>query len=169
MQIEVKNLILTFDNIKIIEKRIDNLKQKFICTDDINYLTMNIKYDLFIQLLENSQNTYVDTKEFNLVLEECFNYFKISTNPLIKKNMAEKITFIILTSLKDNNNQSLILFKKILNNYLLNQLSVFNYCQELIFLKILSRIQEISIKKNKNIFCDSDNFTLFDFILDMEN
>ena len=28
---------------------------------------------------------YIDTNNYNDVLEECFNYFKISSNPLIKK------------------------------------------------------------------------------------
>ena len=83
--------------------------------------------------------------------------------------MSEKISYIIITSLQNENFEPLNELQKTLDKYLMDQISAFNCCEELIYLKIISNIESISQSEKLNLFKDEDNFTLYDFILDMEN
>ena len=89
MKVELKNFIFTFNNTYITQKKYNNIDYKYIGTgkEFKSYVpiqklkTSNLKYDTFIHILKNSLETYIDTTNYNQVMDECFNYFKISTNP----------------------------------------------------------------------------------------
>jgi len=176
MRVELKNNIFTFNNTYITQKKYNNNLCKYIGTGKelksyvpIQKLnTTNLKYDTFINILKNSLDTYIDTNNYNQVMDECFNYFKISTNPLIKRNMSEKIAYIIIESIKEENYKPLEELRKTLDKYLMDKISAFNYCEELIYLKIIANIESIKKEENNNIFDEDESFTLYEFILDLE-
>ena len=176
MKVELKNNIFTFNNTFIIQKKYNNKicnyigigkeLKSYIPIQKLN--TTHLKYDTFIYILKNSLDTYIDTNNYKQVMDECFNYFKISTNPLIKRNMSEKISYIVIESLQNENYKPLNELRKTLDGYLMDKISVFNYCEELIYLKILANIESVQKEEANNIFNEDDDFTLYDFILDFE-
>tara|TARA_B100001287_G_scaffold267912_1_gene263597 strand:+ start:236 stop:751 length:516 start_codon:yes stop_codon:yes gene_type:complete len=168
MEVEIKNLIFKFNNTFIKYKN----NNKFIYSENIKYNTAfkinkhNLRYDTFLHILKNSLDMYIDTNNYNDVLEECFNYFKISSNPLIKRNMSQKISYLIINSVKREEEELIDKLKELLNSYLLKELNQINNCEEINFLKILANLKIVNEKDDINFFDDEDGFTLLDFILD---
>ena len=176
MKVELKNKIFIFNNTYITQKKYNNNICDYIGTgkDFKSYIpiqklnTTHLKYDTFIHILKNSLDIYIDINNYRQVMDECFNYFKISTNPLIKRNMSEKISYIVIESFLNENYEPLNELRKTLDNYLMDQISAFNYCEELIYLKIIANIDSVKKEESNNIFNEDDSFTLYDFILDFE-
>ena len=124
--------------------------------------TYHINYKIFIELIETSLDSYVDLTNKDIIydtIEQYFNYFKITSNSLVKKNMATKIANILF------NNLSLLKDTKV-ESILLNYVS-YKSDEYYTFLKIILNTQ--SINKKMNIVSqveEEENFTLLDFILD---
>ena len=159
MKILLNNQELIFDNVSLKENNI-YIKSDFeISTIMTNY---KINYDEFIELLKISLDSYVDCSNKGSIyetIEQYFNYFKITSNPLVKKNMVTKISYIILNDLDLKEN------KKIMN--LLNNYNSFKNDKYYTFLRITLNINNVNKINNKKAeYFDDEYFTMLDFILD---
>ena len=159
MNIFLNNQELIFDNISL-KNNIVYISSDFEISNIMTNYKLN--YDEFINLLKISLDTYVDcsVKEslFELI-EQYFNYFKITSNPLVKKNTVTKITYILL------NNLSLKEDKKIIN--LLTNYKSYKTDKYYTFLRIILNIGYINkITDEKISHFDDEYFTILDFILD---
>ena len=167
MKVEVNNLIFQFDNITI-KKSYNGLYEKkyLTCKNNKNsfFSSKEISYDDFIDILKKSQDIYVDTDKSSQLLEENFNYFKITNNPLIKNTMCVKISYIVIYSYINNLNNKFTLVKEL--KKLLNTHFSFKKDKYVNFLEILTNIIHISKVENITFKEDEENFTLLDFILD---
>ena len=172
MEIELKNTVFKFNNISIKDNSKGLLKNKYIIINNSKYnnflFEKNIQYNKFVSILKNSLDVYIDTNNYEDVLEECFNYFKITTNQLVKRNMSQKIGYIVIKSVENNLENIIFKLQKILNEYLNKNKSSFSDCDELAFLKIIANLNSVE-KVDLDIFSpDDDRFSLLDFILDNE-
>ena len=173
MKVELKNKVFKFNNISI-KETITKLKiNKYIIIQNSmkynNYLFQkNLKYETFLTLLKNSLDIYVDTTDYENVIDECFNYFKITTNQLVKINMSQKIAYMIIKSKQNNNDSGINKLRSLLNNYFENKTGVINDCDELIFLKIIANIDRIDehIPHIFDLELEENEYCLLDFILD---
>ena len=123
---------------------------------------LKLSYDDLVDQLEESLDNYVEVNhadDINDVIETYFNYFKITSNPLIKKNMSSKIGNIIL------NNIDLIK-----EDYIYNLITGYKtykpdkYFSYLHTLLNLNSIKEISSDNTLNF--DDEYFSYIDFIFD---
>ena len=158
MKILLNNQELIFDNVSLKDNNI-YIKSDFeIGTIMTNY---KINYDEFINILKTSLECYVDCSKENTfeTIEQYFNYFKITSNPLVKKNMITKITYILINdiSLKED--------KKIMD--LLKNYSSYKTDKYYAFLRIVLNINHVNMITNKKTeYFDDEYFTMLDFILD---
>ena len=159
MIILLNNREYTFDDI---EQENDYLyiKSKF----KFNSILTNYKltYLEFMDLFRHSQDCYVNITDYDNLLttiEEYFNYFKITTNDLVKRNMVSKITYLMIDNFEDKLDENIY---KIINKH--KPVTKDKYY---VFLKIISKLSSVRciVDKNNNLF-DEDYFTLNDFILD---
>lgn len=160
MIILLNNREYMFDNIEhknnLVYKK-SNFKFNSILT---NY---KIKYLDFMELFINSLDCYVNLSEndnFYSIVEEYFNYFKITTNEIVKKNMVSKICYLLINNFNNNIDKNILqLFEK--HNPV-------NKDKYFFFLKVILQLSSIKfvIDENNGIFDDDDYFTLKDFILD---
>ena len=159
MIILLNNREYTFDDI---EQENDYLyiKSKF----KFNSILTNYKltYLEFMDLFKLSQDCYVNITDYDNLLttiEEYFNYFKITTNDLVKRNMVSKITYLMIDNFKDKVDENIY---KIINKH--KPVTKDKYY---VFLKIIAKLSSVRciVDKNNNLF-DEDYFTLNDFILD---
>ena len=159
MIISLNNRELIFDNIELKNDCV-YLRNNF--QSGLFLRSCQLKYNEFIELLKTSLDNYVEcidkNKTFETV-EQYFNYFKITTNPLVKRNMATKIGNIILNdiSLKDDDE-----IKKLINSHKINKNDPYYN-----FIKIVLNIKYIKVP-NKDSYqsFDDEYFTMIDFILD---
>lgn len=159
MKITINNKEIIFDNIV-------NKNQIIYLNSDFKYNSIltnyHIKYSKFIELLETSLDCYVDFSDKNLIndtIEQYFNYFKITSNLLVKKNMITKIANIIINDTSLLNDKNIL---AILKNYV--SIKTDEYY---IFLKIILNINCIKdIKSTQIKEIEEEYFTMLDFILD---
>lgn len=157
---------ITIDNKEIIFDNIVNKNQIIYLNSDFKYNSIltnyHIKYSKFIELLETSLDCYVDFSDKNLIndtIEQYFNYFKITSNSLVKKNMITKIANIIINDTTLLNNKNIL---AIFDNYV--SIKADEYY---IFLKIILNINCIKdIKSTPIKEIEEEYFTILDFILD---
>lgn len=159
MKININNTEIVFNNI-IKNKDLIYINSDFKFNSILT--TFKINFNKFLDLLETSLDCYVDLNNKDIIydtLEQYFNYFKITSNSLVKKNMVTKIAHILLNDLsllKDSKVESIF----------------FNYVsyksdEYYTFLKIILNTQ--SINRKKKIISDGEDeeyFTILDFILD---
>ena len=159
MKVFLNNKELIFDNISL-KNDIIYINSDF----EISNIMTNYKinYEEFINLLKISLDSYVDcSTEVSLFesIDQYFNYFKITSNPLVKKNMVTKITYVLL------NNLSLKEDKKVMN--LLTNYKSYKTDKYYTFLRIILNIGSINkITDEKISHFDDEYFTMLDFILD---
>ena len=82
--------------------------------------------------------------------------------------MSQKISYLIINSVKREEEELIDKLKELLNSYLLKELNQINNCEEINFLKILANLKIVNEKDDINFFDDEDGFTLLDFILDQD-
>lgn len=159
MKVFLNNQELIFDNISL-KNNIVYISSDFEISNIMTNYKLN--YDEFINLLKISLDTYVDCSVKESLfesIEQYFNYFKITSNPLVKKNTVTKITYILL------NNLSLKEDKKIIN--LLTNYKSYKTDKYYTFLRIILNIGYINkITDEKISHFDDEYFTILDFILD---
>lgn len=159
MKVFLNNKELIFDNISL-KNDIIYINSDF----EISNIMTNYKinYDEFINLLKISLDSYVDCSAEGTLFEsidQYFNYFKITSNPLVKKNMVTKITYVLL------NNLSLKEDKKVM--HLLTNYKSYKTDKYYTFLRIILNIGSINkITDEKISHFDDEYFTILDFILD---
>ena len=159
MKININNTEIVFNNI-IKNKDIIYINSDFKFNTILT--TFKINFNKFVELLETSLDCYVDLTNKDITydtLEQYFNYFKITSNSLVKRNMATKIAYILL------NNLSLIKDTKvesILSNYV-----SYKSDEYYTFLKIILNTESINKKIKINSKVEEEGyFTILDFILD---
>ena len=153
------NNIILIDNI-LICKCIDDVE------DDTNTIIFpkvyKIDYSIFVDLLSKSFDNYVscNTNDIKEVIEQYFSYFKLTTNPIVKKNSIIKIAYLLLNNIEyftDPENKEFI--NIMLDSYQKKDIY-------LTYLKILLRLDSIN-DLEKDIYEFEDfNFNFLDFILD---
>ena len=158
MRILVNNKEIIFDNIIL---KNDNLHK----TNNGYYSLIpdfKLKYKDLIDQLKESLDNYVninDADNINEIVETYFNYFKITSNPLIKKNMSSKIGNIILNNpnlAKDEYVNNLI------NSYKTYKSDIYySYLQTLLN---LNSIKEIFLDNTLDF--EDEEFSYIDFIFD---
>lgn len=123
-----------------------------------------IEYDTFIDIFKNSLDSYVNIDNNNnyfSITEEYFNYFKITTNDIVKRNMTCKICYLIVNN-----------FNKCVDKKIVNMFEKYNPVKKdkyYFFLKVILGLKSINNLINEDDLFDSDYFTLHDFILDYYN
>ena len=154
MKVFLNNQELIFENILLKDNNI-YIESDFGITNILNY-------DEFIELLKISQDSYVDCSIKETIfetVEQYFTYFKITSNPLVKRNMVTKITYVLL------NNLSLKEYTKIME--LLSCYKSYKTDKYYTFLRIILNISQINKITDKKIaHFDDKYFTMLDFILD---
>ena len=160
------NIIHNNNNTEIIFNNIIRNKDLIYINSDFKFssilTTYRINYKKFIELLETSLDSYVDLTNKDIIydtIEQYFNYFKITSNSLVKKNMATKIAYILL------NNLSLVKDTKV-ESILFNYIS-YKSDEYYTFLKIILNTR--AINKKMEIVSqveEEEYFTILDFILD---
>lgn len=159
MKILFDNREYIFDNVEQKNNMI-TIKSNFsFCSILNNY---KLEYDEFMSLFESSLCSYVDIpSEADIMsfFEEYFNYFKITTNPLVKKNMATKITYLLINNFTDQNIQNKVC--KMVNDF---KPPIKDRSH--IFLKVMLRLKSIKLIIEKDSIFDEEYFTYLDFILD---
>jgi len=164
MKILLDNREYTFDNV---EQRNDTiyLKSNFKFSSILS--SFQLKYDDFINLIKNSLDDYVNIPDNNLfdTIEEYFNYFKITTNPLVRRNMASKIAYILINKINNINEEMKDKIYNLINSYKSNSKD-----KHYIFIKIMLKLSSVesTINEKLDIF-DEEYFNLIDFILDYNN
>ena len=157
MKILLDNREYIFENIEQKNNMI-SLKSSFsFCSISNNY---KLEFNEFINILESSLVNYVDATEIDTVsiIEEYFNFFKITTNPIVKRNMAIKITYLII---KDFNKGIIPKIEKLITGFK-PPIKDINH----IFLKIMLRLVSIKSVIDEGDVFDKEEFTIMDFILD---
>ena len=150
-EIIINNIILKNDKIHITNNGYYSLIPHF----KLNYTELKI-------LLKESLNNYVDldsNENINNIVETYFNYFKITSNELIKNNMSSKIGNILL------NNVNLVqddLIKNIISNH--KSIKCDKYYSYLFILLSLSSVKNCS--QNNTLNFEDENFSYLDFIFD---
>lgn len=155
MKVFLNNQELIFENVSLKDNNI-------YIESDLGIANYKLNYDEFIELLKISLDSYVDCSVKETIfeaVEQYFNYFKITSNPLVKKNMVTKITYVLLTnlSLKEDNH-----IMELLSCYKSYKTDKFYT-----FLRIILNISHINKITDKKIaHFDDEYFTMLDFILD---
>lgn len=158
MKININNTEIVFNNI-IKNKDLIYINSDFKLNSILT--TYKINFDKFIDLLETSLDCYVDLTDKDIIydtLEQYFNYFKITSNSLVKKNMVTKIAYILL------NNLSLLKDTKV-ESIFFNYIS-YKSDEYYTFIKIILNTQSINKKMEITSSGEEEYFTILDFILD---
>lgn len=158
MKININNTEIVFNNI-IKNKDLIYINSDFKLNSILT--TYKINFDKFIDLLETSLDCYVDLTDKDIIydtLEQYFNYFKITSNSLVKKNMVTKIAYILL------NNLSLLKDIKV-KSIFLNYIS-YKSDEYYTFIKIILNTQSVNKKMEITSSGEEEYFTILDFILD---
>lgn len=159
MKILLNNREFIFDNIELkkdkIYLKLDNKSSFFISK-------YQLKYDDFIDLLKLSLDSYVDCSDKDKIyetIEQYFNYFKITSNPLIKKNMSLKLGYILLNNINLKNEQNI---ESLLKNHKVLKIDI--YYNFIMIMLNIKEIKYINISNYQDM--DDEYFTFLDFILD---
>ena len=85
--------------------------------------------------------------------------------------MSQKIGYIIIQKLIDNDRKPLEIFIGKFKKYYNNQINSFNFSKDIIFMKILSHLESVEITAEIKSFDNfieegEETFRLLDFILD---
>tara|TARA_B100000424_G_C22716320_1_gene389451 strand:+ start:14 stop:505 length:492 start_codon:yes stop_codon:yes gene_type:complete len=159
MIILIDNREYIFDNI---EHKNDMVYQKSNFRFSSMLSNYKLKYTDFIELFKNSLDSYVNLSNndnFYSTIEEYFNYFKITTNEIVKKNMVSKICYLLINNFNDTIDEKVL--------QMIEKHKPVNKDKYFIFLKIILKLTSINciIEENQEIF-DEEYFNLKDFILD---
>ncbi len=162
MKIILNNKEFKFKDLEIKNNTI-YIRSKFNFSPLINHY--KIEYDQFIDLFSSSLENYVDIEpdiirdgKINEKIDEYYNFIKITTNPMVKKNMAIKIGNIITSNFDCFPNSKV---DELINNY--KPTSQDDYY---VFLKMMLRLESITFLFKDEFYYDQEFFTLKDFILD---
>lgn len=157
MEIFLDNRKLTFENLHLKNNIIYLEKEPLF----VPFINNKVKYEDFFDFIKNSLENYISIENNNVfdILSDYWNYFKISNNPIVRQNMATKICYLIV------NNTELLNSLKLRN--LIESYNSYKSDKFYIFLKIIINLKSIEKINNKDILLDEENFTLLDFILDL--
>ena len=159
MIVLINNREYIFDNI---EHKNNMVYQKSNFRFSSMLTNYKLKYTDFIELFKNSLDNYVNTSnddDFYSTIEEYFNYFKITTNEIVKKNMVTKITYLLINNFNEGVDEKV--------SQMIEKHKPVSKDRYFIFLKMMLKLTSINavVEENDEIF-DEDYFTLKDFILD---
>lgn len=155
------NYALQFFNVEI---RKENIYIVHNYPESMNVPYYKINYNTFMELLIESFDMYIKQPDADYSLskfETYFTYFKITTNPFIKKQMVTIIgsLFIKLFFSHSERNESI---RIMIQNYKSYKKDI--YYNYLLILLDLNNIEDISTDNNLDF--DDEYFSFIDFILD---
>jgi|UniRef100_A0A6C0ISS8 hypothetical protein len=155
------NYALQFYNVEI---RKENIYIVHNYPESMNVPYYKINYNTFMELLIESFDMYIKQPDADYSLskfETYFTYFKITTNPFIKKQMVTIIgsLFIKLFFSHSERNESI---RVMIQNYKSYKKDI--YYNYLLILLDLNNIEDISTDNNLDF--DDEYFSFIDFILD---
>ena len=165
-------MIITLGNKEFIFDNVSKRSNNIVFYDNIfnnNHLLTNkleIDYDFFIDILKLSLGTYVNCnnkdRPVKVCLEELFQYFKITNNNNVKKDVVSKIGYLLIT------NQNLIKDTDIFNIFSsLIEKSIINYKFDNYFKFIVLLFRHENNDIIEEIFIsDNEYFDILDFLID---
>jgi len=155
------NYALQFNNVEI-KKEIVYISHNYPESMNVPYYKIN--YNTFMELLTESFDNYIEQPNADYSLnnfETYFTYFKITTNPFIKKQMVSKIGSLFIKLFFSHREYSEPI-KIMIQNYKSYKIDI--YYNYLLILLNLNNIENLSIDNNLDF--EDDYFSFMDFILD---
>lgn len=168
-------MIITLDNKEFIFENVSKKSNRIVLYNNIfNNHSLNkcvdskveINYDSFINLLNLSVKSYVNCNindnSVYTYLEELFQFFKITNNLIVKKDLTCKIGYLLI------NNQNLTNDKFTYNLFInIIEKSCINYKTDIYFKFIILLFRhKNTIIDDKFIDTDSKNYDILDFLID---
>jgi hypothetical protein len=160
-----ENVFKRSNNIVLYNNIFNNYNSDYI--SNFSNLKVEINYDSFINLLKLSINSYTnykiyDTSIYNYI-EELFQYFKITNNLKVKKDLTCKIGNLLI------NNQYLTNDKITYNLFIsITEKSNINYKTDIYFkfIILLFKHKNFEIEDKSLVDFDSENNDILDFLFD---
>tara|TARA_B100000900_G_C20514318_1_gene689378 strand:+ start:712 stop:1218 length:507 start_codon:yes stop_codon:yes gene_type:complete len=165
-------MIITLGNKEFVFNKVSKRSNNIVFFDNIfnnNHLLtskLEIDYDFFIDILKLSLRTYVNCnnkdRPVKICLEELFQYFKITNNNNVKKDVVSKIGYLLI------NNQNLTKDTDIFNLFSsLIEKSNINYKSDNYFKFIILLFRHENNDIIEELFVsDNEYFDILDFIID---
>ena len=162
------NYALQFNNVKL-NKEVIYISHNY--PDSMVIPNYKINYNTFMELLTDSFIIYMEQKDIDIDIDNSlsdidtlFTYFKITSNPFIKKQMVSKISAIFIKLLL--NSDSTEPMKLLIQSYKSYKIDI--YYNYLLILLNLNNIEVINIDNNlkNDFYIEDEYFSFMDFILD---
>jgi len=162
------NYALQFNNVKL-NKEVIYISHNY--PDSMGIPNYKINYNTFMELLTDSFIIYMEQKDIDIDIDNSlsdidtlFTYFKITSNPFIKKQMVSKISAIFIKLLL--NSDSTEPMKLLIQSYKSYKIDI--YYNYLLILLNLNNIEVINIDNNlkNDFYIEDEYFSFMDFILD---